>query len=335
MDLCEKIRINVKENTSMDKRSRVLRALHQEPVDRPPVGFWFHFRGEQAIGQACIDAHLDYYNTIDVDFAKIMCDNYFEYPIPEWVKTPADWDKLNPLDATHPFITEQVERARKIHSGVKENICMFYNVFAPFSSIRFGTSDGFVMDSLKKNPKGVMHALEVIGQTNALLSELLITKGGMDGIYYCVQGGEHNRFDVEEYSQFITPSDLLVLMHANKFSEINILHCCGWAGIKNNLSVWKDYPALAVNWAVFNEGMSMKEGKDYFKKSILGGFDNRPQGILFTGSKTEINEYVKALVKETGVLGMLIGADCSLSADIDRQRIQWVVDAVTEITVTV
>ncbi|OUP13630.1 uroporphyrinogen decarboxylase family protein [Anaeromassilibacillus sp. An200] len=316
----------------MDKRTRVLNAFEGKPVDRPPVGFWFHFPAEECEGQACVDAHLNYYNRIDVDFAKIMCDHYFEYPIPKEIQAPEDWSRLQPLDRDHPFIQEQVERARRVRAGVKENICMFYNVFAPFSSIRFGTSDEFVMRSLKENPEAVQHALNAIAQMNALLSQLLVEEGGMDGIYYCVQGGEHDRFTPEEYRSLITPSDLYVLEHANRFSKHNILHCCGWAGIKNNLEVWKDYPAAVFNWAVYIEGMDLKEGREYFGKPVLGGFDNRPTGLLFTGSREEIVRFTKELVQNTGSQGMMIGADCTLPATIDKQRIQWVVDAVNELT---
>ena len=66
----------------MNKRERVLAAMNLQPVDRPPVGFWFHFLAEQGVGQACVQAHHDYYNHIDVDMVKIMCDSYFDYPNP-------------------------------------------------------------------------------------------------------------------------------------------------------------------------------------------------------------------------------------------------------------
>ena len=66
----------------MDKRERVLACMNHLPVDRPPVGFWFHFREDQKLGQACVQAHLDYYNHVDVDMVKIMCDGYYDYTNP-------------------------------------------------------------------------------------------------------------------------------------------------------------------------------------------------------------------------------------------------------------
>ncbi len=66
----------------MDKRTRVLNAMNKKEVDHVPVGFWFHFGGEEAVGDACVQAHLKYYRETDLDFVKIMCDNYFPYPLP-------------------------------------------------------------------------------------------------------------------------------------------------------------------------------------------------------------------------------------------------------------
>ena len=230
----------------MDKRTRVLNAMNKKEVDHVPVGFWFHFAGEEASGQGCINAHLKYYRETDLDFVKIMCDGYFPYPLPE-IKTAADWKSLKPLTSDHPFIREQVERAKAIVEDIGKERCVFYNVFAPFSSLRFGAeavglTDSDVMEYIREDKNAVMDALDVIAQSNALLAELLITEAGCDGVYYCVQGGEYDRFTPEEYRKTITPSDLYVLEHANRFSENNIIHMCGWAGNRNQLAIWQDYP---------------------------------------------------------------------------------------------
>ena len=97
----------------MDKRERVLACMNHLTVDRPPVGFWFHFSDEQKMGAACVQAHLDYYNHVDVDLAKIMCDGYFDYPNPlaQSVQKASDWYHLKPLGKNHPFLREQVDRA--------------------------------------------------------------------------------------------------------------------------------------------------------------------------------------------------------------------------------
>ena len=318
----------------MNKRERVLAAMNLQPVDRPPVGFWFHFQAEQGVGEACVQAHLDYYNHIDVDMVKIMCDSYFDYPNPvaKAVKEPKDWYAMKPLGKDSPFIREQVERARAVKAGLKDDMVVIYNVFAPFSLIRFGVGDDLVMDHLRREPEAIAYALDVIAEDCCTLSELLITDAGIDGIYYCVQGGEKNRFTPEEYRRLITPTDKRVLEHANRFSDTNVLHCCGWAGIPNNLEVWQDYPAKAVNWACFVENMNLVEGMKFFGgRCVLGGFDNRPQGVLYSGTREEVEAETARLIQRAGKTGVILGADCTLPATVDVNRFAWVVEAASRL----
>ena len=68
------------------------------------------------------------------------------------VKKPSDWYALKPLGPDSPFITQQVERAKAVRKGLRRDMCVLYNVFAPFSYLRFGTSDALVMAHLKEDP---------------------------------------------------------------------------------------------------------------------------------------------------------------------------------------
>jgi uroporphyrinogen-III decarboxylase len=313
----------------MDKKTRVLNALNKQPVDKVPVGFWFHFSGEEAVGEGCMDAHVQYYRDSGTDFIKIMCDGYFDFPITVDIKQPSDWRKLQPLGKDHPYIREQVERAKGINKRLNGECCTFYNVFAPFSCIRFGTSDELVMKHLQEDPESVMYALDVIAKDQAMLAELVMTEGQCTGIYYCLQGGEVDRFTYDQYRGWVTPSDRAVLDHANQVSNNNMLHFCGWAGVKNRLECWQDYPAKACNWAIYVEGLGLKEGQEFFGgKSVIGGFDNRKVGVLYSGEKAEVEQFAANLIEQTNIPGLIIGADCSVPGDIDRQRIGWVVEAV-------
>ena len=167
----------------MNKRERVITALKGGEPDRVPAGFWFHFSGEAAQGQGAIDAHVDYFKKCDLDMMKIMCDGYFDYPNPLQVEKAADWYKLEPMGPEHPFFKEQVERTRAIAEAVGGEALVFYTVFAPFSSIRFGYGDELVMRTLREDPKAVCHALDVIAEDNKMLVKALF-EAGADGIYY-------------------------------------------------------------------------------------------------------------------------------------------------------
>ena len=319
----------------MDKRTRVLNAMDKLPVDHVPVGFWFHFAGEETKGEECVQAHLRYYRETDLDFLKIMNDGYSSYPLPGTVKTAKDlWD-LKPLGKDHPWIKDQVWRAKRIVEEIGQERCVFYNVFAPFSFIRNGKRNALIMDFLSEDKLAVMHAIDIVAEDAALLSQLLIQEAGCDGIYYCVQGGEKDRFTIEEYKEIVAPSDLYVLEHANRYSDYNIMHCCGWAGAKNNIELWQDYPVKCVNWAVFVEELPLPEGRAFFgDKAILGGFETlhldaslgKYKGIMYSGQKKEIEDFTRDTILTFGKRGLMLGGDCTIATWLDHDRIKWIVD---------
>ena len=316
----------------MTKRERVLWAMDNQETDKVPVSFWFHFPLDMDLEKECVEAHLSYYKQCDIDFIKIMCDGFFDYPneIIPTIQKPEDWVRMKPLGENHPFIRGQVERVKQIVEAVGKECCTFYNVFCPMSYFRFGTSDELLMRHLRENPEAVMYAMDVIAEDAALLSRLVIEEGGCDGIYYCVQNAEESRFTAEEYRKYVRPGDLRVLEYANRYSQYNILHCCGWAGEKNRIEVWQDYPAKTVNWAVHVEKMTLPEGKKFFGgKCVLGGFDHTEKGVLWRGTKEEIEAETEKWLRENRENGMIIGADCSLGRGMNLEHIKWVTDYVS------
>lgn len=88
----------------MDKRERVLACMNHLTVDRPPVGFWFHFSDEQKMGAACVQAHLDYYNHVDVDPGQDHVRRVLRLsePIGQSVQKASDWYTLKPLGKNTP-----------------------------------------------------------------------------------------------------------------------------------------------------------------------------------------------------------------------------------------
>jgi uroporphyrinogen decarboxylase len=314
----------------MNRKTRLENAIRKKEVDRVPVSFWYHFEGEDTEGEACVQAHVRHYRETGIDFIKVMCDGLFEYPISYLPEKSSDWNKVRPIGKDHPHIKAQVERVRRICEETKDECCVFYTLFAPFSIVRFVTSDEIVMEHLKENEAGMMSALNAISEDHITLCEALFEETGCSGVYFSVQGGEKNRFSIPEYKRIVSPSDLAVLNCANRYSDLNLLHLCAWAGDPNNLEVWEDYPGPVFNWAVYIEDLSMKAGESRFdEKAIMGGFDNRKTGVLYSGTTEEIKAFTENLVDEVGAIdktGIIIGADCTLPGDIDKNRIKTVVD---------
>lgn len=313
----------------MTKRERLINAAQGKPVDKVPVGFWHHFDKSVPL-EKMVEFHMDWYRDAGLDFIKAMCDGYFSYPNPyiDEVTCPEDWYNLKPLGEEHPFIRGQVERAKAIVKAVNQEACVFYNTFCPMSLMRFGAGEEVLMSHMRANPEAVSHAFSVITEDIKSLIRLLIKEAGCDGVYFCVQNAEMFRFTYEEYRKWVAPYEIDILNYANSLSEINMLHCCGYAGDKNMIEVWKDYPAAVVNWAVYVENMKLGEGKKFFDKCncVLGGFDNRQDGLLYTGTKEEIEQEVERVLAEAGTTGVIIGADCTLPRNTSPERVRWISD---------
>jgi uroporphyrinogen decarboxylase len=132
----------------------------------------------------------------------------------------------------------------------------------------------------------------------------------------------------EAYRQIAQESDRAVLGELNAKSDYNILHICGYTGSQNDLSLYRTYSAKAYNWDVHVESLGIGQGKEFFDgKTVLGGFNNRPNSLLHIGSREDITAEARRLIEEAGPAGFILGADCTLPNDIELERLQWVKEA--------
>lgn len=318
----------------MTKRERVLAALHNEETDYVPGCFWRHYTKELEAGEDIVEAHMKFYREADVDFIKISSDGYAGWP-EETVKNMRDVSdlyRMGHLTLEHPFMAEQLDRARKVVKAANGECCTFYTLFAPLSMFRLQVGWDAMMESIRSNPDAVMHACGMIAEDLKALINALIREAGVDGIFYSVQNAELTRFTLKEYRNWVRPYDLNVLDFMNTISDCNIIHCCGWdadlANTQNRMECWEGYRAAAVSWASCVDLKDAAGIKELFPgMAAWGGFDNRICGILYTGTEEEIKEETRKLIRKSGKKGILLGPDCSLPPDIDIKHIRWVMEA--------
>ncbi len=327
-----------------NKRELLKKAFDGCEVGRVPCGFWHHFilGKDQFIGlehpevlEIAIQGHIDYYKTVNTDMMKLMNEGFFGYPpiMDNKFETKEDLLKIKSIGEDHEWITKQVEHVRKLSGLFSDEVMTFYNVFAPLQAIRIRFEfldmdfSRFVMLA-EKYPQELKMAGMEIQKDFKILVEKLLKETSLDGIYYCVQNVQSDIYDKDMYDKYIRPTEVEVLDVANSISDYNILHICGYAHHKNDLTFYKDYKAKVYNWAIHTEGVSIEKGKELFKgASILGGFDNNPMTLIDTGNAYELDAYVKKLIEENGYKGYILGADCSIPNDIDNKQIRIISDA--------
>lgn len=329
---------------SENKKELVLNAFDGKSVSRVPVGFWFHFaKDESADGLADpsiietnIAGHTKFVNSFKPDFVKLMSDGFFNYPNETLknIKTVSDLKNIQPLPENHIWFKAQVELVKKQIAALPEDVATFYNLFAPSTTVKIllgvfdRSANTKLADLIEADENAVIHALDVIAGDIAKVAVSVIKEAGATGIYLSAQSIQDKRITEEVYKRVISPSELKILKAANEASEYNILHICGFEGSRNNLTWFKDYPAKAINWAVVVEGVSLSEGKKIFGgRTVIGGFGNTTNDVLYKGTKEEIQSETKRLLSESGRDSVIIGADCTVPRDIDLAHLEWVREA--------
>ncbi len=147
-------------------------------------------------------------------------------------------------------------------------------------------------------------------------------EAGAAGVYFSAQGGEQGRFTAEEFERYVKPADLAALSAFKDVGEFHLLHIC-----KDHirLHLYADYPAHAVNWAATKNNLTLKQGRDLFKRTVVGGFGDR--GLIAEGSLDEIRAHTRAIIADVGRTGLMIGADCTVPTDIDISRLRAAIEA--------
>ena len=313
----------------MTKVERVLNAIEGKPVDRPPVCFWRHF-GNIA-PEETVKGHLKYFKDSGIDLLKMMCDEFFVYPM-DVNLTPAEILKLRPLGQGSYYVRGQKERAAQINEALKGEAKTLYNAFSPYATLKHTLGDEKSMQLIRNHEDAALHLLNIICEDTCYIIEGILKDSGTMGMMLPLQGAEQGRFNDEDYARLIAPTEKAVIDCAQGLSNKNLLHMCGWDLVPNHLERWEGYPTAMINWAIYTENLSLRDGKERFKgKTILGGFDNRKGALLHTGSKEDIKSFTKKLVWSCGSDKLIIGADCSIPSDIDCTHIRWVIEALEEL----
>ena len=206
-----------------------------------------------------------------------------------------------------------------------------YNIFSPLQYIRlrfeeFDEDFKKFTGLFKSAPDAMVHAANEIAKDVNILVDRLFEETKVDGVYYSVQSVQDKwTFNKARHDEIVRPLDLKVLDNIAKHSSKNMIHICGYFGYTNDLSWYKDYPVQAFNWAVYSENVSVAEGKKIFDgKPVLGGFDNRPNTLLYTGSDEDVRREVIRILDEAGEAGVGIGADCTIGDDVPKARYEFI-----------
>ena len=319
----------------LKKRERVIAAINGRPVDCVPSGFTLHFPADSLEGEAAVAAHLDFFRETDTDIIKIMNENL--YPSMGTIKAPEDFYKYRIPGPEDGFIEKQTALTKAILSEADPECFSLGTVrgITP-SMIHPLMADGmtyeearlFVRDSLRENPEPVLWAARQVTEALCRLARGYI-EAGADGVYYAALGGERDIFTDREFELWVKPFEIEVLKAIREAGGYCFLHIC-----KENLNMerYRSYgPYIdVVNWGVYEAPLSLSEGQNLFPgKTIMGGLANH-QGVIDCGTEAQLRAEVKSIIRTAGKEGFILGADCTLPAEISYRQIRAAVDAARE-----
>ena len=325
----------------MNKIERFRAMLKGAPVDRVPVGFWFHFRPEHHGGEAMAQAHLDYYQATDLDVMKVMNDTGYAPIGTAIIQEPEDWLRLEPTPLSDLLFQSHLEGLKRIVAALADEALAMTTAFNPYNQavaiiqhsapaapLAFASARLVLLEQLRTYPEPVVCGLQVIAQDLARFYRACITEAGIQGIYYSAQGGERELLTDEEHASLVKPGDLYLLNEIGTVAEFVVGHFCGM-GL--NLSRFSDYPVQVANWAPQADNLSLTQGRAVFNGlPILGGMDER--GPLVHGPREAIRRQVEGILAEAGTLGFMLGAGCTLPGDVDLGNLIYAREVAAELS---
>jgi len=319
----------------MDKRTRALRALRGESVDRAPLFFYRHFPEPDDDNRVKVNADWARKSNLDIMVAQI--DGFDGCPIERVTGTIEDFAHLKPINRNHPFIQGQLDRAKRISEELAGEMAVVGILYTPFNNVRKSMRldfDGMDMEYAWRNHNQIVRdAVEYARDCNDLLMELYKEETALDGLMISFRRNHKTfQFDDEEFKAEMLPIDAQQLDHMNALFDHNIMHICGDLG-PNDLSLWNELPYQTVNWDMHVEKVqSLKEGREFFKPgtTLMGGFDHRDGAFIYTADKESLKAYVRDMVAEVGQQQLVICSDCSVKSYIEPERFSWIIEALEE-----
>lgn len=317
----------------MNKKQRVLDCIDGKPIDKVPFSFWHHYFGADNLGEACVKRHKELYDYADLDFIKMNSNGFYPIDFGVSVRSPEDWKHVMPPKRDSAYFRDQIDLIRRMREAIHDEACIFYVVYAAYSFFlrSFGKElcDAHLRDQEAR--RYLLPALDAMGDCVAELCTDLIQSGGATGIFEAYSS--NSRFSPQEYREWIRPQDEKQIRASEQAGNYNIVHLCGGVDGRNHVEVWSDYSGSTIHWDQHLDWVNLAEGRVLFpnKRAIMGGFDNRPGSVLYTGDKQTIQSLTRAYVNCGGSTGYILSADCTLAPEIPYEHLRWVGEALQNI----
>lgn len=274
-----------------------------------PAAFFIHFGRGKTVGEAAVQAQLEYLVASDMDILKVQFEQYV--PRIRGLDTDEGWENFQAIP--EDYYRPTFEIINRLQQVAGRNIYVLPTIYSTFQVATQGLGPNNIVEGFKNHPDALKKILD--NYTDALIWLIKECKAaGIEGFYLPTQGGE-DKFN--EYAGFfdtvVKPYDLKVMGEANKDTKMNIMHICDWEGTYESLARFADYPGQIVNTPLVVNGQpfTLEDGINLFKRPVLGGLDRQKE--IIHSSEAEIAKLVDEVLANAPKGKVMLGAECTVS----------------------
>lgn len=312
----------------MNKKQRLLAAIHGEYPDRIPVALWRHFPIHDLTADGLAQAVVDWQATYDWDFVKVTPAS--GYAVEDWgagfvdrgnregtreyarrvIKQPRDWEMLWPLDVTEGMLGRQLQSLRLIRARLGPDMHIFQTFFSPLALARNLAGDALFFSHLRTHPDALGRGLAVIADTHARFAQECL-RAGADSVFFATQTATRDLLSEAEYEEFGIPFDRHVLGAVAGTAEVMLLHMHGLNIMFSLLA--RAYPVHILNWHDRRTAPSLAEARLRTHLALMGGINEWQ--TLAAGTPEQVEGEVRDAVRQTGGRRYVVGAGCVIPID--------------------
>jgi len=301
-------------------RERLQACIKGETTDRPPVALWRHFPVDDQSPETLSAAHLAFQDIYDFDILKVTPAS--SYSVKDWgvddiwegssegtrryikrvITKPSDWDRLQALDPSAPFLSAQLACLREIRGRLGLETPVLQTIFNPLAQAKHLAGDDTLLVHLRNYPEAILKGLETITETTRRFIEAALSTG-IDGIFYAVQHAQARLVTNEEFVRFCRNSDLSILDSA-KDLWCNMLHLHG-----ENIyfEAIRKYPVHIINWHDRESNPSLAEVQSSDDSVVCGGIR---QYTLVYGDQKAVRLDASDAISQTGGKRFILSTGC-------------------------
>jgi uroporphyrinogen decarboxylase len=319
----------------MNKRERVLAAVHGEQPDRVPIALWRHWPKADQTAEGLANAVLAWQSTYDFDLIKVTPAS--GYAVEDWgarfayranregtrdyldrpVKHVHDWERLWPLDVKAGVLGRELQALRLIRAKAGPDVFVLQTIFSPLTLARNLAGEELLLTHLQENPKELARGLAIIADTYGRFVEECL-RSGADGVFFASQCASRDFVSEDVYEQFGLAYDLHVLGAASGAGCLVILHIHGRNIMFDLLA--RCLPAQVINWHDRRTSPTLAEARLRTRCALMGGLNELQ--TLADGTPAHVTSEVRDAVAQTAGRGFLVGAGCVALIDTPEENLR-------------